>query len=146
MGPLTFYFDRNFGKGLPTSLLALKLKVVHHHAHKADLGMSCKSRKEQLFGPETPDDEWLQYVGKKGWIAFSHDEKFHLPGYENEMAAIKQFGVGCFYLWGANARCHEKALCFLKAYDQIVKVVETTPRPFIYRIDKNGKLSKVAIS
>lgn len=145
MEPLTFYFDRNFGKGLPTALLALKLKVVHHHAKKAELGISCRNRKEQLFKPDTDDDEWLRYVGEKGWIAFSHDEKFHLPGYENEMAAIKQFGVGCFYLWGANAKCHDKALCFLRAYDQIVHAVNTTPKPFIYKIDKSGKLSKVAI-
>lgn len=107
--------------------------------------MPCKGRKELLFGDDVHDDTWLEFVGRKGWIAFSHDEKFHKPGYETEMAAIKQFNVGCFYLWGANAVCREKALCFLKAYDKILDLVASTPRPFIYRIDQHGGIVKVLI-
>jgi hypothetical protein len=141
--PLTFYFDRNFGNRLPNALASLQLNVVHHHSRKADLGMPCRGRKELLFADSVKDDHWLEFVGRKSWIAFSHDEKFHKPGYEVELAAIKQFKVGCFYLWGANAVCREKALCFLKAYDKIVELVASTPRPFIYRIDLNGLISKV---
>lgn len=107
--------------------------------------LPCKSRKEPLFSEKTSDDEWLGYVGQRGWIAFSHDAKFHLPGYEIEMQAIKQFNVGCFYLWGASAIRRKKALCFLRAYDRIVEAVATTPKPFIYRINEKGLLSKVKI-
>jgi hypothetical protein len=144
--PLTFYFDRNFGRGLPESLSCLRLKVVHHHTPKALLNMPCRNRKDPLFLPNASDDEWLSFVGQKGWVAFSHDKKFHKPGYELELAALKQFNVACFYLWGAKARPHEKARCFLRAYDKIVHAVQTTQRPFIYNVDEAGKLLRVPIS
>ena len=107
--------------------------------------MPNQGRKEPLFEQEAPDDEWLSYVGKKGWIAFSHDAKFHKVGYEPELAAIKQFDLGCFYLWGGSALKYEKARCFLKAYERILVAIETTPRPFIYKIEKSGKLIEVKI-
>lgn len=107
--------------------------------------MSNRSRKEPLFPPDEADDSWLAFVGKKGWTVFSHDEKFHKPGYESEISAIKQYQIGCFYLWGANAQNYEKARCFLKAYERIVDAIAGTPKPFIYRIEKSGKLVKVKI-
>ena len=128
---------------MPESLAALRLNVIHHHTPKALLAMRCKNRKEPLFPPGEPDDAWLEYVGKKKWIVFSHDEKFHKR--ETELSAIKQFDVGCFYLWGASAKNYEKARCFLLAYERILKAIAETPRPFIYKIDKQGKLSKIAI-
>ena len=107
--------------------------------------MPCKNHKDTLFTPKTEDDEWLGYVGQQGWIAFSHDAKFHLPGYEIEMQAIKQFNVGCFYLWGASALRWQKALCFLRAHARIIEAIANTPKPFIYRINEKGLLSKVKI-
>lgn len=107
--------------------------------------MKCKSRTEPLFQPKAGDDEWLSYVGQQGWIAFSHDQKFHKPGFENELAAIKQFNVACFYLWGANNKPHEKARCFLRAYDAIVDTVAKTKRPFIYSVNQQGKLTEVPL-
>jgi hypothetical protein len=143
--PLTFYFDRNFGRSLPEALALLKLRVVHHHSPKARLGMKCSSDSEPLFLPRAPDDEWLAFVGQRGWIAFSHDQKFHKPGYEVELAALKQHNVACFYLWGANHKPHEKARCFLRAYEAILETVATVKPPFIYSIDQHGKLSQIPL-
>ena len=112
---------------------------------KALLRLPHSTRKEPLFGPGAQDDEWLSYVGQQGWIAFSHDGKFHLPGYENELAAIKQFSVGCFYLWGANHLRWQKALCFLRAYERIVDAARITPKPFIYQVTEKGTLKKVKL-
>jgi hypothetical protein len=150
--PLTLYFDRNVGKRLPEALRLLQLhdvknNVIHHHSEKRSIaGMRYKNRTEQLFKPEEKDDQWLEFVGKKNWIVFSQDRKFHTAGYENEMFALKQFNVGCFYLWGADARCADKALAFLKAYDKIVAAIQTTPKPFIYDLAKSGKLTRIDIA
>jgi hypothetical protein len=67
-----------------------------------------------------PDDKWLEIVGRNGWVAFSHDRKFHDD--TAECAAIKQYGVGCFYLWGANAETWDKMHCFMRSYDRIAKL------------------------
>ena len=53
--------------------------------------------------------------------------------------------MGCFYLWGASAKKHEKAQCFVKAYDRIVQAADNTPRPFIFDVQKNGRLKEVKI-
>lgn len=119
--------------------------MVHHHSNKRDLAMTCKKKVEPLFAADESDDKWLEFVGNHGWIVFSQDRKFHRDGYENEMYAIKQFKVGCFYLWGATAQTHEKAIVFLKAYDKILHAIKNTPKPFIFDITKSGKLVRVPI-
>lgn len=129
VGPLTFYFDRNFGRRLPEALRKLGLIVEFQHDKKS------------RFRPTMPDDEWLAEVGKRKWVVFSHDRKFHLlPA---ELSAIKQHEVGCFYLWGANDTTWGKARLFAKAYDRIVQAAATESRPFIYLVTKRGTLKKV---
>lgn len=150
MEPLTLYFDRNVGRRLPEALKLLhlpdvKARVIHHHTEKHLLGMKNKTKKDPLFKPDEKDDKWLEYVGMKDWVVFSQDKKFHKPGYESELYAIKQFNVGCFYLWGATAQTSEKALVFLKAYDKILHAIKTTPKPFIYDITRTGRLVPVKI-
>ena len=133
MDPLTFYFDRCFGKRFPYTLRRVKppFTVEYHHDPK------------NQFPQEMPDDEWLSIVGARGWLAFSHDGKFH-----NEAApcaAIKQHGIGCFYLWGANASPWEKLRCFARNYRGIVKLAASSQRPFIYRVNANCRIREVRI-
>ena len=84
---------------------------------------------------------WLSAVGQRGWIVFSHDRKFHQI--EAECAAIKQHKIGCFYLWGNNAPTWDKLRCFMRAQDQIIEIIKTTERPFVFEIRQNGKLERV---
>jgi hypothetical protein len=146
---LVFYFDRNVGRRLPEAFKLLKLQnvwnVVHHHTRRGDVGMREDSPKQPLFEDFASDDAWLEFVGKQGWIVFTQDRKFHTDGYEVEMSAIKQFNVGCFYLWGAEANAEKKALSFLKALAEIREAIKTTPKPFIYDISKSGKLTAIRI-
>ena len=142
---LTFYFDRNIGTRFPEALEKLRVKVVCHTTKKGKLGITGPEANEQLFKDEEADDVWLAEVGARGWIVLSHDKKFHKSGYESEVSALKQFGVGCFYLWGASAPPLEKARCFFRAYDKILKAIETTPKPFIYNVEKSGRLKRVNI-
>ena len=129
MEQLTFYFDRSFGRRLPEALRRLGLAVEFQHDKKS------------RFPASAPDDKWLAEVGKRNWVVFSHDQKFHLlPA---ELSAIKQHNVGCFYLWGPNAKTWDKARVFAKAYDRIVAAVKLEHRPFIYHVTKSGALKKV---
>jgi hypothetical protein len=144
---LTLYFDRNCGRRLPEALalLGLQERIVHHHTPKAQLAMRAKNQTEPLFPPEIEDDKWLSEIGQRGWIAFSHDRKFHKPGYEAELAALVTHSVGCFYLPGGSLRRHEKALVFLRAYSKIVQLAKSTPKPFIFSVAKNGKINQINI-
>ena len=134
MGSLTFYFDRNFGRHFPEALWRATppFTVEFHHSQR------CR------FAHNTTDDKWLAIVGARGWIVFSHDQKFHqiLP----EIAAIKQHGIGCFYLWGAEVLTWDK-LCFFTAVSaRIMWLAENTPRPFIWRVTKTKQFEAVPLS
>ena len=148
MDPLIFYFDVNVGKRLPEAFFLLRPKkvtnVYHHNTSRKLLGLPVGKHKS-LFRDGEFDDVWLSYVGAKNWIVFTQDEKFHKAGYENELSAIKQFNIGCFYMWGACALPCEKAHVLFKAKNDVIKAIETTPRPFIYKITKQGKLVAIKI-
>ena len=94
--------------------------------------------------PEGGDDFWIGDVGQKGWFVISQDHNFHIK--ENERTALIQYEVGCFYLPGANRAKWETFRCFMRAYDQIISAMDSTPRPFVYRIQWNGSLTEVDLS
>ena len=125
---MTLYFDVNVGRKLPEALLILGLQVEYHLQH---------------FLINAPDDQWLADVGAWGWTVIGHDSKFHLEA--NELSAIKQHNIGCFYLWGAEATRWQKMICFARAYDRIIEAEANTPKPFIYRVERTGRLRAIPI-
>lgn len=129
MSELTFYFDRCFGKRFP---MALK---------RANPPFTVEFQNNSKFRHDMNDDEWLEIVGKKGWIVFSHDRKFHSETVE--AAAVKQFGVGCFYLCGANATTWEKLEYFVRAYPRVRDIVNKESGPYIYDISERGRIKKI---
>jgi len=90
------------------------------------------------------DDEWLEIVGQKGWVVFSHDRKFHKETVET--AAIKQHNVGCFYLPGANKPVWDKVSIFIRSFNRIRELSESTSRPFVYDLKLNGHIREVKLS
>lgn len=127
---MTLFFDRNIGVKIPLALLSLRLPVdiKYHQLH---------------FAQQTPDDQWRATVGGWGWFVITQDYKYHLR--PNELGALQQYDIGCFYLSGANASKWETMRVFARAYDRILGAALNTPRPFVYRIDKLGRLRSVAI-
>lgn len=130
---MILFLDRDVGTALPRALLVLRFNVQFHglHYHQQHFPMDCL------------DDIWLPQVGQWGWTVVGHDSQHHaMP---NELSAIIQYNIGCFYLWGAEARRWEKMRCFARAYARIVEAEAHTPRPFIYRVTETGLLQRVRI-
>jgi hypothetical protein len=129
---MILFFDRSVGKVVPEILQWKSLRFpipVHYH--------------EQHFASDEEDDIWLNQVGQWGWTVIGHDSKYHLK--PNELSAIKQYKIGCFYLWGGEATRWEKLRCFARAYERITEAEANTPKPFIYRINQRGTLRPVVI-
>lgn len=124
---MTFLFDRNVPPNLPQALKRLRspIQPLLHRDH---------------FRDTDPDDVWLTTAGQNGWFVVTQDYKWHYEA--PQIAAIKTYGLGCFYLWGASAPLWLIARAFCKAADSIQRVVQEEPRPFIYRVDNNGRLKK----
>ena len=76
---------------------------------------------------------------------FTQDRKFHRAGFENELSAIKQFNVGCFYIWGAEANKWQKMVSLCNGLDSMIIAAISTPKPFIYDLQKTGRLIQVPI-
>ncbi len=126
---MILFFDRDTGITLPKTLRMLRVSVCYHQEH---------------FAKNEPDDRWMPVVAQNQWILIGHDSSHHLR--PNELYAVKQYALGCFYLWGANASRWEKMKCFARAHDRIMRAIETTTRPFIYRVNKNGSLTSIELN
>lgn len=129
---MILFFDRSVGKVIPEILrwksLRFPLQVQYHQLH---------------FASDEEDDVWLGQVGQWGWTVIGHDFSYHKK--PNELSAIKQYKIGCFYLWGSEAKRWEKLQCFARAYDRIIQAEANTPKPFIYRVTQWGALHHIQI-
>jgi hypothetical protein len=127
------FFDRDVGITLPQAL-----RIVHFDRDFAQIHYH-----QQHFAQSTPDDQWMPIVGANDWTLIGHDSRHHEE--PAELAAIKQYSMGCFYLWGSEAKRWEKLQCFARVWERIVAVEASTPRPFIFRVTKMGLLRSVPI-
>jgi len=127
------FFDRDIGTSIPKALIELHFDRQFHEMHYH----------QQHFPSDSQDDIWLPQVGLRGWTVIGHDSQHHIK--ESEISAIKQYNIGCFYLWGAEAKRWEKMQCFARAYRRIVEAEKTTPKPFIFQVDRKGILKQIPI-
>jgi len=126
---LTLYFDRCVGKKVPQALstLTCPFQVRWHQGEK--------------FLPSTPDDEWLEKVGKNGWVVISHDAKWHREAANIE--AIRQHNIKCFYLCGASSLMFFKVKALAHNWEKISERIKRERGPFIYRVSRHNRLSRV---
>ena len=85
-GPLSrvYFTDRDLGKRFPEILRSSGLNVERHGDH---------------FAPDTPDAEWLEVVGDRGWIAITHDRRIRYK--PNERDAVMLHRVALLVVVGA---------------------------------------------
>ena len=116
------------GHVVPRALQALAVpgEVVYH---------------DEYFRPDAPDDTWLPSVGSRGWTVIGHDSSYHAT--PSELQAIRQYNVGCFYLWGSEAPRWDKVITFARAFYRIQRLDMTTERPFIYRVTQMGHIRRI---
>lgn len=70
---LVYFTDRDLGKKFPEILRAAGLSVERHADH---------------FQHDTPDEVWLREIGKKGWVAVTHDGRIrYKPNEKNAVVA-----------------------------------------------------------
>ena len=123
----TLFFDRSVGTTIPRTLRRLRVPVgIEWH--------------QENFSRDAADDAWLPVVGDKGWSVIGFDWSYHKN--QAELAAIQQYNIGVFYLWGAEGQTWERMFCFARAYARIVQAMNNTPRPFLYRVRQSGQLRR----
>lgn len=116
MTPPVFFTDRDLGKRFPEILRAAGLTVERHIDH---------------FAPECPDEDWLQSVGQRGWIAITHDRRIRYK--PNELAAVMEHRVALLVVIG-HTPYPQLAQAFVATKARIQAFIEGHEPPYIAKV------------
>ena len=94
---------------------------------------------DDVFDQGASDTDWLKDVGAWGWLVITRDKKILTrPG---EKAAIIDHKVGAFYLTHTDNPTRWQILkAVVGALDEMIQIFESEERPFLYGLDRHGKL------
>jgi hypothetical protein len=116
----TYFTDRDLGKRFAEILRSEGLKVERHVDH---------------FAPETADELWLEAVGKKGWIALTHDRRIRYK--PNELGAVMRHRVALLVIVGA-APFSDLARAFVATLPRVEQFLARQKPPFIAKVYRPG--------
>ena len=111
-----YFTDRDLGKRFGEILISSGLTVERHDDH---------------FAPDTPDEIWLAEVGKRGWIALTHDSRIRYK--PNERDAVMRHGVGLLVIVG-KAPFPGLARSFVATLPRIEDFLAQQKPPFIAKV------------
>jgi hypothetical protein len=111
-----YFTDRDLGKRFPEILKSGGVKVERHADH---------------FTHDTPDETWLEAVGKRGWIALTHDRRIRYKA--NERDAVIRHGVALLVIVGA-APFPELGRSFVITLPAIENFLHSHKPPFIAKV------------
>lgn len=114
--------------------------VYHHHIHRVKIGIRPEHGRETLFLHDTPDDEWMEFIGSREWIAISQDYRLHRQ--PSVLSIIKQYRVKVFYLWGASETKQEVMRTFLNSHRKIIDMAAAHSGPYVFRVKRRGPLER----
>jgi hypothetical protein len=113
---IVYFTDRDLGKRFAEILRSSGLTVERHADH---------------FAPDTADEVWLEAVGKRGWIALTHDRRIRYK--PNERDAVMRHGVALLVIIGA-APFAELARAFVATLPQVELFLARHKPPFIAKV------------
>ena len=111
-----YFTDRDLGKRFPEILRAAGLTVERHADH---------------FAHDTSDEAWLETVGKRGWIALTHDRRIRYK--PNERGAVMQHRVALLVIVG-KAPFPELASAFVNNLPAVETFLNRHKPPFIAKV------------
>lgn len=111
-----FFTDRDLGKRFPEILAAAGLNVERHADH---------------FAPDCPDETWLREIGKRGWVAVTHDSRIRYK--PNELAAVIEHQVTLLVIVG-HAPYPQLAQSFVATRHRILDFLKRQTPPLIAKV------------
>ena len=124
-----FFLDRCLGRHVVADALKAAGAEVKVHA--------------DFFSDDAPDDEWLEWVGRRGWLVLTKDKRIRYR--KSEFAAVRQTDVRLFVLIAGQITAVEMGEIFVKALNKMERLAIKYKEPFIARVTKAGNVSKYDI-
>ena len=91
----------------------------------------------------SPDEVWLEIVGKNKWIALMRDQRIRRRRLEIE--ALKAHGVAAFAFTGGQETAQQTAQTICPLLVKFANMIVSEPKPFLYTFGVSGTLSKVKL-
>jgi predicted nuclease of predicted toxin-antitoxin system len=120
-----FFLDRSLGRVIVAEALRSAGAEVRVHA--------------DYFREDAADDEWLEEVGKKGWLVLTKDKRIRYRRAVFE--AVVQANVRLFVLTAGNVTAMQMGEIFVKALRRMVRMAGNHDAPFIARVTKGSSVS-----
>jgi hypothetical protein len=97
---------------------------------------------EDRFPHDAKEQDWLSVAGESEWLVIMRDKKVRTR--RGERQAIVDNRVGCFIINQGNDPTRWEYLRLLAlTLDEMERRFDTTARPFIYTISREGKFNQV---
>ena len=113
---LVFFTDRDLGTHFPAILKGAGFTVERHRDH---------------FPPECPDEDWLAEVGRREWVAVTHDARIRYK--PNELAAVVRHRVRLLVVVG-KAPLPDLAASFVATRSRIEDFLDGACAPMIAKV------------
>jgi hypothetical protein len=127
---MTFFIDNNLSPALAAGMQAFGEDVTHLR---------------DQFPQDMPDIDWLQAIGKRGWVLISRDERIRRNPAERQ--AVREYSIGMFLLGGKKLDRCRIIQQLVRNWPRIKDFAAKTRRPFIFRIPPTGtKITAVPFS
>ena len=120
----TYNLDRNLGKHI-IAMRASGLRVEVHDYH---------------LPIDSPDEDWIALVGRRGWIAITKDKNIRYRYAEIE--AIKKHRARIIVVRAKNATGSEIASTVVKFTRRLQNFARRSRPPFIIGLDRSGSMSR----
>lgn len=111
-----WFTDRDLGKTFGAILSSAGLTVERHADH---------------FRHDTLDEVWLEDVGRRGWIALTHDSRIRYKPTERD--AVMRHGVALLLIVG-KAPFPELAKSFVATLPRVERFLDAHEPPFIAKV------------
>ncbi|HXL14914.1 MAG TPA: DUF5615 family PIN-like protein [Methylomirabilota bacterium] len=121
------FLDASLGKRIVSDALRRAGATVHVH--------------DEVFGPGTPDETWLQRAGDEGWMVITKDRKIRYR--RNELQAARRRKVGIFVLLAKNLTGEGMAELLVSAMPAMTRFAFLNAVPFIAAITRDGKITRL---
>ena len=118
------FLDRNLGKHIIAGRLrSAGMKVEVHDNH---------------LPPDAPDEDWIAFVGRMGWVALTKDKNIRYR--IAELESIRRNAARIIVIRAKNATGSDIAELLVKGRRRIARFAAKTPAPFVAAIDGSGRV------
>jgi predicted nuclease of predicted toxin-antitoxin system len=122
---------------LPEPVIFIERNLGKHKLAQAlrDAGELVEVHDDHL-AQDAPDEERIQLVGEKGWLAVTRDKNIRYR--QSELAAIEERKARIFVIRAKNVTAEDLAEIVLKALERIKKFSAKSAPPFVAAIYRDG--------